>query len=200
MKTNAWKDVTLAEFSQIRAILNDEGRDSEEKMIGLAAVLQGVDEDTILEMPLDKVAPIFEMVQGLDKKPEPAKVRKTYLLNGWTLKVSDKTMTLAQWIDFQNYARDGFEDHLGDILSVVLIPEGKKYNEDYDMALLKRDLQLFSVGDALAVCFFFQRRWLKLMRRTLNYWVGWSAMKGQKEARKTFLALRREISAIHASL
>lgn len=200
MRTNAWKDLTLAEFAQIRAILADEGREPEDRMIALAAVLQGVDEDTVLEMPMDEVAPLFEAVQGLNEKPKASPLRKAYILNGWRLNVSDRAMTLAQWIDFQNYARAGFEDHLADILSVVLVPEGKKYNEGYDMDRLKKDLQLFAVGDALAVCFFFQKKFLRSMKRTLNCLVGWTALKGQKEARKTCLALRREISAISASL
>ena len=75
MEKNAWKDVTLDEFTQIRAILADKERDDEDKMVALAAVLQGVDEDTILDMPLDKVAPVFELVRSLDSAPVPNSVR-----------------------------------------------------------------------------------------------------------------------------
>lgn len=191
--------MTLAEFAQVRAVIADEGRDDEEKMIALAAILQGVDEDTILSMPLDKVAPVFELVQGLNAKPLPGRVRKTYLLHDWTLRVSDKTLSVAQWIDFQNYARENFDDHLVDLLSVVLVPEGKSYNEGYDIVALKKDLQMMTVKDALAVCFFFQRKFLKSIRRTLTFLVGLSTMKGKPEERKRCLELRRQISGLLAS-
>lgn len=197
---NIWSEVTLEEYTQIREILDDKERDREDTLIALAAILQGVDEDTILNMPLDEVEPVFEMVQGLGQKPRANRVCKRYNLGEWSLKVMDRQMCLAQWIDFQNYAREGYENHLADILSVVLVPEGKSYNKDYDMEKLKRDLRLFTVGDALAVCFFFQRRWLKSTRRILTFLVGWMTLKGRKKESRRCLELRREVSAILASL
>lgn len=201
MKSNAWNNVTLSEFAQIRAILADEGRTQEDKMIALAAVMQGVDEDTILTMPLDKVQPVFDLVRGLNEKPQHSKVRRSYHLGKWDLVTTDRQMTVAQWIDFQNFAREDFESHLVDILSVVLVPVGKTYNEGYDMAQLKKDLEGMAIGDALAVCFFFQRKFLKSIKRTLTFLVGATRLK--KETRpltKICLKLRRETSAMLHSL
>lgn len=197
MEKNAWKDVTLDEFTQIRAILADKGRDDEDKMVALAAVLQGVDEDTILDMPLDEVAPVFELVRSLDSAPVPNSVRRSrYQVGKWSLIASDRKMSVAQWIDFKNYAMAGMEDHLADILSVVLVPIGKTYNEGYDMDELKRALGGMTIGDALSVCFFFRTRFLRSSRRILTFLTGWAALKGQKELRRTSIALRREISAM----
>lgn len=200
MKNNIWSEVTLEEYTQIREILDDKSKDKEDMLISLAAVLQGVDEDTILNMPLDKVEPIFEMVQGLAQKPKANRVCRKYNLGEWRLRVSDRQMCLAQWIDFQNFAREGYESHLADILSVVLVPEGHSYNNGYDLDRLKADLKKMTVGDALAVCFFFQRRYLKSTRRILSCLIGWMSLKGMKEERKRCLALRKEVSAILASL
>ena len=201
MKNNIWSEVTLEEYAQIRDILGEKDRDKEDMLISLAAVLQGVSEDTILSMPLDEVEPIFEMVQGLKEKPQPNRICKAYNLGEWKLRVQDRQMCLAQWIDFQNYAREGYDDHLSDILSVVLVPEGHKYNDGYDLEKLKADLKRMTVGDALAVCFFFQRRFLRSTRRILTFLAGWTSLKGKKarELRRKCLELRREVSALLAS-
>lgn len=199
--TSEWEHITLDEFVQIRAVLGDQGRTQEEKMVGLAAVVEGVSEDTILNMPLPKVQPVFARVRGLDSLPPRSKARRQYQVGGWSLRVSEaQDMSVAQWIDFQNYYREDFEKHLKDILSVALVPLGKTYNEGYDMGKLKGDLGGMRIGDALAVCFFFQKRWLRSTERTLNYWVGLTWMRRQKVLTRAALALRREVSAMRRSL
>lgn len=198
---NRWNNTTLAEFVKIRAILGDAERSHEDKLIALAALIQGVDEETILTMPLDRVEPVFEAVQQLNEPPKRSRIRSHYQAGRWALKVTEaKDMTVAQWIDFQNYYRDDMEKHLADILSVALVPVGKKYNEGYDIDALKAALWDMPVGDALAVCFFFQKKWLKSMRRTLSCLAGWTAVKGQRELKETALRLRTEISAMLRSL
>ena len=94
----------------------------------------------------------------------------------------------------------GIERHLADILSVALVPVGKKYNEGYEIEGLKADLWSMNVGDALAVCFFFQRKWLRSMRRTLNYLAGRMWMKGQTEMRLKAVRYSREVSDMLRSL
>lgn len=198
---NEWNNITLEEFVKIRAVLGDKEKDHEDKMIALAAIVQGVDEETILTMPLDRVQPIFARVQDLEEKPQAGKARKMYQVGKWSLRLTTaKDMTVAQWIDIQNYYREDMEKHLADILSVALVPVGKTYNEGYDIDELKAALWDMPVCDALGVCFFFQRRWLKSTRRTLNCLVGWSALKGQKELKRKSLELRRQVSAMMRSL
>lgn len=198
---NQWDNTTLDEFVKIREVLSDTGRTKEDKMIGLAAIVQGVSEDTILTMPLAEVEPIFARVQGLDNPPQRGKIRRQYQVGKWALKTADaKTMSVAQWIDFQNYYRADFDKHLKDILSVALVPIGKTYNEGYDIEELKVALGGMYVKDALAVCFFFQRRWLRSMRHTLSYWVGWTTLKGNRELRNKALRLRKEVSDLLRSL
>ena len=198
---NQWNNITLEEFVKIRAILGDSEKSEEDKLIALAAFMQGVDEETILTMPLDEVSPIFEMVQGLREKPKESKARRHYQVGKWALKLTQaKEMTVAQWVDIQNYYRDDVEKHLADILSVALVPVGKKYNEGYDIEELKAALWGMYVCDALAVCFFFQRKWLRSTERTLNYLAGWSFLKGRRELTKKALEVRRQLLGTMSSL
>lgn len=197
----AWNYISLDEFAKIRAIINDSGRSTEDKQISLAALLQGVDEDTILNMPLAQVQPIFARAMELNEQPQKARPKKVYQVAGWTLCLTEgKDISVAQWVDFQNYGKD-MDNHLADMLSVVLVPKGKTYNEGYDIDKLKADLGAhMSVPEALGVCFFFRRRWLKSTQRTLNFLVGWTTLKGQKELRRKAMKLQREVSDMLRSL
>lgn len=200
---NQWNNITIDEFAQIRAVLTDKGSNQEEKMIRLAAIVKGVSEDTILNLPLAQAQEVFAQVWELNEMPHRNKVCKTYEIGGWKLHLTTKEkMSVAQWVDFQNYYREDFEGHLPEILSVALVPEGKKYNEGYDIGALIQTLRAFPVCDALAVCFFFQKKYLKSMQRTLTYLVGWSSLKGKKgrQIRQAALQTRRQVSDILHSL
>lgn len=167
-------------------------------MVSLAAIVQGVSEETILNLPLSQAQPVFDAVWGLNEHPKRSKYRSEYSFKGWRLKVADtRDMSVAQWVDFQTYGKDT-EKYLLDILSCALVPKGKKYNDGYDIGKLRYDLKEFPICDALAVCFFFQKRWLKSMRHTLDYWVGWLTLRGKKARvlRRQALKTRAEVSAM----
>ena len=178
---NEWNNITLEEFVKIRAILGDKEKDHEDKMIALAAIVQGVDEETILTMPLDRVQPIFARVQGLEEKPQAGKARKMYQVGKWSLRLTTaKDMTVAQWIDIQNYYREDMEKHLADILSVALVPVGKTYNEGYDPADVQRLIREYlPTSDAYAIAAFFLRTFAVSIRGTLT-----SSLRRLKAKRK----------------
>lgn len=201
MRNDGWYGVTLEKFGRIRAILGDTARSAEDRQVALAALLQGVSEERLLGMPLSEAGAAFAAAAALGEAPRRAKVRKTYLVAGWELRVTEaRELSVAQWVDFQTYGRD-MEGHLADVLSVVLVPKGKKYNEGYDMEKLKSDLLgHMSVPDALAVCFFFRARYLRSMRRILNYWVGWTTLRGERTLRRRALELQAEVSGMLRSL
>lgn len=196
-----WNNISVGEFVEIRAILKDADRDSWDKQVALAALLQGITEEELLNLPLDKATEVFGLLNGLDRPPKRSRIRQLYRVGRWTLKVTQaQEMTVAQWVDFQQYGRD-MDRNLVEILSVALVPVGKTYNTGYDIGELKNDIRSrVMIPDALAVCFFFQRRWLQSMRRSLTYLIGWTTLKGWTKAKNKALQVRREISAILRSL
>lgn len=199
---NQWEHITVEEFGKIRAVLSNDKTTQEDKMVSLAAIVQGVSEETILNLPIAQAQPVFDAVWGLNEPPKRNKCQNSYSLKGWRLKVADiQDLSVAQWVDFQTYGRDT-EKHLLDILSCALVPKGKKYNEGYDIGKLRYDLKEFPICDALAVCFFFQKKLLRSMRLTLDYWVGWLTMRGKKgrEMRRIALQTRAQVSAMLRSL
>lgn len=200
-KTQVWDNISVGEFIDIRAIMNDGGRDDEDKRIAIAALLQGVTEDELLNMPLADAEKAFSLAAGLDTQPRRSRIRQLYRVGQWTLRATEaKDMTVAQWVDFQNYGKD-MEKHLVDVISVALVPDGKTYNTGYDIEELKKDIRnRMMIPDALAVCFFFQRKWLRSMQRSLTYLVGWTTLKGWKEQKAKALQVRKEVSDMLRSL
>lgn len=196
-----WDNISVGEFVEIRTILADESRNAEDKQIAIAALLQGISEDELLNMPLDEARKAFALANSLDSPPKRSRIRQLYRVGAWTLRATEaKDMTVAQWVDFQTFGRD-MEKNIVEILSVALVPDKKTYNTGYDIEALKRDIRnKMMLPDALAVCFFFQRKWLKSMQRSLTYLVGWSSLKGWKEQKKKALQSRREVSAMLRSL
>ena len=196
-----WDNISVGEFVEIRAILEDESRSFDEKQIALAAVVAGLTEDELLDMPLEEARPAFAKAGGLESLPKRSRIRQIYRIGRWVLRATEaKDMTVAQWVDFQTYGRD-MEHNIVNVLSVALVPAGKTYNTDYDIEELKRDISAkMMIPDALAVCFFFQKRWLKSMQRSLNYLVGWTTLKGWTEQKKKALATRAEVSRMLRSL
>lgn len=196
-----WDNISVGEFVGIRAILADESRNAEDKQIAIAALLQGISEDELLNMPLDEAREAFALANSLDSPPKRSRIRQLYRVGAWTLRATEaKDMTVAQWVDFQTFGRD-MEKNIVEVLSVALVPDRKTYNTGYDIEALKRDIRnKMMLPDALAVCFFFQRKWLKSMQRSLTYLVGWSSLKGWKEQKKKALQSRREVSAMLRSL
>lgn len=176
-----WDNISVGEFAEIRTVLNDTERTAEDKQIAIAALLQGVSEDELLNMPLDEAREAFILANSLDAQPKRSRIRRLYQVGAWTLRATEsKDMTVAQWVDFQTFGRD-MEKNLVEILSVALVPNGKTYNTGYDIEALKNDIRnKMMIPDAMAVCFFFQRKWLKSMQRNLNFLVGWTMLKGKK--------------------
>ena len=194
----AKEHITLEQFAKIKEVF-DSKADTEDKIISVASIVTGKSVEEILTMPLDEAAPLFARVQNL-RTPKKAKAKSKYKIGEWRLRLTDrKKMIVAQWIDFQSYARD-MDKNMVEVLSVVLVPEGKSYNEGYDMEALQRDLRQMDVEDALGVCFFFRRRYLRLMKRILTYLIGWGMMMRQRKIWRRALSVRREIGRMESSL
>lgn len=195
-----WKDISVNQFQKIRKVLDENNPDEVSAMISLASILSGKSEEEILTSPLAEVQPYFAQVQELNSPPKRGRLKKNYKVGKWDLTVTDAVkLNVAQWIDFQTFAKD-MVSNMVKMLSVVLIPKGKNYNEDYDMSELQSALGEMKIPDAMAVCFFFQRRWLKSMRTTLTCLVGMGYRKKNKELMQRAIAVRKEVSALLSSL
>ena len=75
-------------------------------------------------------------------------------------------LTTAQYIDFQSYSKDS---DYSKMLSVFLVPKGKKYGEGYDALEVINDVSTMPVGEVLGLMGFFIILYRSWSRALLKY-------------------------------
>lgn len=154
-----WKNINLRTYTEIYVILTNKDIEEDERLIFLCMLF---DKD-ILNKPIAEFKTLStEIMDLLKSEPKKTKVKDKYKLNGINYKLHKDfgTLTTSQFIDFQNYLKDGFELHnYNQVLSVFLIPEGETYNNgNYDIKELQNDIDNYlSIVDALTIADFFLR-------------------------------------------
>ena len=143
-----WNDITLKQFYEIQDILSVE---DDYTAFNLIDYLYNVDCQSLPIKELKKYDISFI------KEPIPdVKLKKEYTLNGNVYKSNcDITkVTIAQFIDYQNYVKQP-DLRLEDLLSVFFLPKGcKDYNKDYDITKVKEDLLELPITVANSIGFF----------------------------------------------
>ena len=135
------------------------------------SILTKVDEDTLLNLPIQEFK-VLTSRMGFLEKDLPTKVTRlenSYKIGKFELiPVTDmRKVITAQYIDFQSFHQAGFEDHFVEILSCLLVPKGKKYNQDYDIIevqdAIRRNLNVHDAASLYAFFIFSCRESIKDM-------------------------------------
>lgn len=176
-----WKDITIEKYDRITA-LQEQNLGEIDLIASTIAILDGVTLKEVEEMPYATLLLKARNLRFLQDNPIPSIVKKVYTINGkkfeTTLNPAD--LTTAQYIDFQVRATDAPEDLAG-LLSIVLIPEGHKYNEGYSSDDVREAIyRNLPIEDALGLSAFFFALWKKSIHRLL------------RENRKAYRQLRRK--------
>ena len=175
-----WSDVTIAEYERIVDIIKSTD-DEIERLTGVISVLSGVDEDEIADMPIAEIARIGKKLDFLNSFDfNKNATYKSLVIDGETLVLSTKNMTVAQYVDFQ--ATWSAEDKdLARIISICYVPKGKTYNKDYDIEeLIKKIRNNVSIDKANSIGFFLLKKLNGLTNTTVRFLVAvsrWRAMK-----------------------
>ena len=163
---NDWKQVTLDKYKQITAIC-DGVPDDYEATVKLVAILNDDTPENVWNYPMRKMNELTNQLTFLREFPE-LKARKYKQLNigGWRLAADTKLkdFTVAQYLDFQSVWQAEEKD-LARLIAIFYLPEGKKYNDGYDVAQLISEIeQNIDVVTANEIAFFLCRRWLRSTR------------------------------------
>ena len=175
-----WSDITIAEYERIVDIIK--GTDDEiERLTGVISVLSGVDEDEIADMPIAEIARIGQKLDFLNSFDfNKNATYKTLVIDGETLVLAVKDMSVAQYVDFQATWSAESKD-LARIISICYVPKGKTYNKDYDIEeLIKKIRNNVSIDKANSIGFFLLKKLNGLTNFTVRFLVAvsrWRAMK-----------------------
>lgn len=165
-----YQALTVGHYEAIMRAQRDHADDINGRNLAILSILTGKSHDELLDMPVPKFRALMDKASFLRRPLRPAPVRKSYALGDMTLRVVadiDK-MTTAQYIDFQTLAKAS-EDRIAEMLSCFLLPEGHRYNTEYDIAEVQRAIREFlPVAEAHGLLAFFFRTSHRSMLSTLR--------------------------------
>ena len=169
-KIITWNDITLDQFIKIQDIVKSDMEDLD-KTISIISIITGI--ENVDELPLTEFNKLVPLMSLLKTKIPQIKLKKEYVLNGTKYIVTDKirNLTTGQYIDYTNICLNKITlDNINVVVSYLLIPEGKKYNKDYDIDKVAEDVKMYmSMPDINAVADFFVNALKKLLKTSVDY-------------------------------
>ena len=166
-----YKSLPIGDYQDILALCKDESLEELDRQVKILSILTKVDEDTLLNLPIQDFKVLTSRMGFLEKDlpTKVTKLEKSYKIGKFELvPVTDmRKVITAQYIDFQSFHQAGFEDHFVEILSCLLVPKGKKYNQDYDIIevqdAIRKDLNVHDAASLYAFFIFSCRESIKDM-------------------------------------
>lgn len=167
-----YRDLPIGLYLEICDIDRREDLEDINKQVSIISVLTGMAEEDIYNLPLEEYRELAAKSQYL-RHPYEGEIltAKNYIVGKFTLvPIEDyRKITTAQYIDFQTFAKDA-ERNIVEILSCMLIPKGKKYNQDYDVLEVQKALrEHLCVADALSLLAFFFVQYRQSIKDSLTY-------------------------------
>ena len=164
-----WTEISLRKYNNIKDVFLNPEFSEEDRIILLINICFGVDTLKLKPSELNKY---IEQLKFLNTTPPKMKIREKYKLgeNWYILKKDLKDFTVAQWIDFQNFLKNGADtDNFANLLSVFFLPEGQtEYGENYNIEEVRQDINNFlSIADAISIAGLFLTYQKALLIRSL---------------------------------
>lgn len=154
-----YRDLSLGDYQDILAISRDDTLEELDKQVKIMSILTGMAENELLDLPIMEYKTLAGKMTFLERELDNVqRISKSYNVGEYDLiPVMDmRKVTTAQYIDFQSFHQAGMEEHFAEILSCLLVPKGKRYNQDYDILDLQNAIRKeMNVYDAISLYGFF---------------------------------------------
>lgn len=154
-----YHDLTIGDYQEIISIVGNDSLEEIDKQVKAMSILTGKDEDYLLHLPIYDYKCLAAKMVFLETAPEKvSRPADSYRIGKFELiPVTDiRKIITAQYIDFQTFHKAGFNEHFVEILSCLLIPKGKNYNQDYDILEVQDAIRSsLNVFDAVSLYAFF---------------------------------------------
>ena len=167
-----WNDISIKQYNDIKNLYLDTELSDEDRLILQIRILFDVDP---LKLKTSELHKYINEMKFLGSKIPKMKIKKEYKLgnNTYTLKKELKDVTVAQWIDWQNFLKDGGgdTDNYANLLSIFFFPKGEtEYGENYDSEQVRQDINNhLSIAEAMSISSFFLTYQKALSIRFLLY-------------------------------
>lgn len=152
-----WTELSLKKYNEIKDLYLDTELSDEDRLILQINILFNVD---ALKLKTSELHKYINDMKFLGEKVPKMKLKKEYQLgnNVYTLKKELKDVTVAQWIDWQNFLKDGSDtDNYANLLSIFFFPKGEtEYGDNYDIEQVRSDINNhLSIAEAISISSFF---------------------------------------------
>lgn len=203
VKKKRWEDITINDYKEIINITKKELDSDLEKSISILAILCECTEDDLYSMNANK---LYKLLSEIEWVKQPYKFNhnwnnKHITINGikYDVVVDINKFTVAQYADLQVYwdKRDDI-DYMAKLLTLFIIPNGKTYNNDYDIVQLANIIEdNISINDFNSICFFFLKSCLIFIKASLLF-SNWQLMKlmmkeKDKEKKKQLKEIQKKL-------
>ena len=164
-----YNDLTIEKYIEVKEVL-EYGFDEYETQVKLISVLADLDEDAVGNLSLVGFKRYNQKLEFLLNEPPKRMIADKYKLGGYEFNTMTniQDMTVSQFIDYQTFVKDP-DRYLVELLSVFLIPKGKKYNDGYDIIDVQRVIRSnISIVDAMSLSAFFLLLYQSLTKAILT--------------------------------
>lgn len=166
---NSWETLPIGIFQKLSQLNKTEAGD--DRPYEIIAILNNLTLEQVYDMKLEDVHQLMNNTSFLYNKPKVRMPKKQYTINNkvYNVFLNEKDITVSQYLDFQQLAAN-VDEHLAQFLSIFFIPEGKTYNNGYNIEFVQNELSNYlDVETALSLTRFFFHKLRKSMRHTLLY-------------------------------
>lgn len=192
VKKKRWEDITINDYKEIINITKKELDSDLEKSISILAILCECTEDDLYSMNANK---LYKLLSEIEWIKQPYKFNhnwnnKHITINGikYDVVVDINKFTVAQYADLQIYwDKRNDIDYMAKLMTLFIIPNGKTYNNDYDIVQLADIIEdNVSINDFNSICFFFLKSCLISIKASLLYsnWLLMKLMMKEKDKEK----------------
>lgn len=173
---DSYNALPLGAYLDILDINSDECLDDLGRQTAILAVLTGLNEKDVLLLPLDEYASLAAHMEFLSHDvPQPRRsIGKILSIgkNKYRIPQNPAKITTAQFVDFRSWAeswKDG-KRPVPEILSTMIVPEGKTYGDDYEVEDVQADIrENLDTVTAFALCAFFLDSWRRYIMDSLSF-------------------------------
>lgn len=165
-----YNSLTIKKYLDIKEVL-EMNTEEIDKQVSLIAILADMDENDVYNLPLQEFQELNEKTAFLNELPQTRNYPKTkYKLGGLELEtvLDMRDVTAGQYIDYQTFVKDS-DKYLVELLSVFLVPKGKKYNDGYDILEVQNAIrENLSILEAISLSAFFLILCESLIKATVH--------------------------------
>lgn len=175
----SWENITLEKFLEIQAIKELDPINITAQIIKILFNIEHPE-----ELSYTDFLKYSEELKFLSKEIKRVTLKDTYQINGTTYRLENNVMLFMtqQVIDWRNYSKE--DNNMNKLLSVVMVPDGHKYNDGYSIEKVQDDMLDLDMSTVISLMDFFQKCWVEFIKVSRDYLTSQLDLKTIPEEKK----------------